>query len=167
MSVPTTSYLHHPSPLGELVLAATAHGLCGVYFEQHRYFQGTGDWQHDPAQAHLRAAAQQLDDYFAGARTMFDLPLDLTGTVFQRSVWQMLGSIGYGITSSYGKQAERLGRPAAVRAVGTAIGRNPVSIVVPCHRVLGRHGALSGYAGGLDRKQFLLDLESRRSDFPC
>lgn len=160
MSTTTTSYLLHPSPLGELVLAATDHGLCGLYFEQHRYFRGTDGWQHDPAHRHLRAAMQQLDDYFAGLRTVFDLPLDLVGTPFQRSVWQALGRIDYGSTSSYGDQAARIDRPAAVRAVGTAIGRNPVSIIVPCHRVLARHGALSGYAGGLARKQFLLDLES-------
>ncbi len=162
MSHPDIAYLRHPSPLGELVLAASAHGLCGLYFEQHRYFGGTDGWRHDPDHIHLRMTAQQLDAYFAGSRTSFDVPLDLTGTAFQLSVWQALGQIGYGTTSSYGMQAERIGRPTAVRATGTAIGRNPVSIVVPCHRVLGQHGALSGYAGGLERKQFLLELESRR-----
>jgi methylated-DNA-[protein]-cysteine S-methyltransferase len=163
MLLSDTSYLRHPSPLGELVLAATARGVSGLYFEQHRYFRGTDGWQHNPAHVHLRMAARQLDDYFAGSRTVFDVPLDLNGTDFQLSVWQALGQIGYGTTVSYGMQAERIGRPTAVRATGTAIGRNPVSIVVPCHRVLGQHGALSGYAGGLERKQFLLDLESRRS----
>ncbi len=161
MLLSDTSYLRHPSPLGELVLAATARGLSGLYFGQHRYFRGTDGWRHDPAQRHLRTTARQLDDYFAGSRTAFEVPLDLTGTAFQLSVWQSLGQIGYGITSSYRMQAEQIGRPTAVRATGTAIGRNPVSIVVPCHRVLGQHGALSGYAGGLERKQFLLDLESR------
>lgn len=163
MSLPDTSYLRHPSPLGELTLAATERGLCGLYFAQHRYFGGTDGWQHDPDHLHLRMAARQLDEYFAGLRAVFDVPLDLTGTVFQLDVWRTLDQIGYGTTSSYALQARRVGRPTAVRATATAIGRNPVSIVVPCHRVLGQDGALSGYAGGLERKQFLLDLESRRS----
>lgn len=155
-------YLIHPSALGALVLATTARGLCGVYFEQHKYFSGPDAWQRNPDHPTLTAAARQLDAYFAGALTRFDLPLDLLGTPFQRSVWQQLLDMEYGETASYGTHAARVGKPQAVRAVGTAIGRNPVSIIVPCHRVVGKDGGLNGYAGGLDRKRFLLALEVGR-----
>ncbi|GAA4020773.1 methylated-DNA--[protein]-cysteine S-methyltransferase [Actimicrobium antarcticum] len=160
---PAVHYLRQPSPLGELIVAATERGICGLYFEQHKYFRGTADWRYTPVQRHLLLAARQLDDYFDGKLTRFTLPLDLAGTPFQRSVWQALSDIPFGATVSYGEHARQIGRPSAVRAVGTAIGRNPVSIVVPCHRVLGSAGSLAGYAGGLERKQFLLTLEGRRS----
>jgi methylated-DNA-[protein]-cysteine S-methyltransferase len=108
----------------------------------------------------LKQATQQLMEYFAGTRTQFDLPLDLTGgTAFQQSVWQALLAIPQGATASYGQISSRIGKPAAVRAVGAAVGRNPVSIIVPCHRVMGADGSLTGYAGGLDRKTALLHLE--------
>ena len=108
----------------------------------------------------LRQAVSQLAEYFAGHRTRFDLPLDLQGgTAFQRAVWTALLGIPAGQTVSYGAISQRIGKPAAVRAVGAAVGRNPVSVVVPCHRVLGGDGALTGYAGGLDRKTALLRLE--------
>jgi len=110
----------------------------------------------------LRAACQQLAEYFASERTVFDLPLGLlAGTTFQRSVWEALRAIPCGKTTSYGALARDIGRPHAVRAVGAAVGRNPLGIVVPCHRVLGSQGALTGYAGGLDRKRALLALERR------
>lgn len=115
----------------------------------------------DPAQVLLAEAARQLDEYFAGTRHSFDLPLDPVGTEFQVSVWRSLADIGYGETSTYGEQAERLGRPTAVRAVGAANGRNPLSIVLPCHRVVGRDGRLTGFAGGLEAKAFLLEHEAR------
>ncbi|MEC5215183.1 methylated-DNA-[protein]-cysteine S-methyltransferase [Actimicrobium sp. GrIS 1.19] len=155
-------YIIHPSALGALVLATTSRGLCGIYFEQHKYFGGHNAWQHNPAHPTLTAAARQLDAYFAGTLTRFDVPLDLLGTPFQRSVWQQLMAIEFGETVSYGTHAARVGKPQAVRAVGTAIGRNPVSIIVPCHRVVGKDGGLNGYAGGLDRKRFLLALEVGR-----
>jgi methylated-DNA-[protein]-cysteine S-methyltransferase len=108
----------------------------------------------------LCQAAQQLDQYFAGQRQHFDLPLLLsTGTKFQNAVWQALCEIGYGTTQSYGIVSQRVHRPTAVRAVGAAIGRNPLSIIVPCHRVIGANGQLTGYAGGLPRKTALLQLE--------
>ena len=108
----------------------------------------------------LRAAADQLAEYFAGERTTFDLPLAPLGSSWQRSVWEQLLKIGYGETASYGEIAARLGKTnAASRAVGTANGSNPIPIVIPCHRVIGANGTLTGYAGGLDRKQLLLDLE--------
>ena len=149
------------SPLGRLTIAATEHGLCGLYFEAHKYFPADARWTHAPDHVHLVATAAQLDDYFAGNQRGFTLPLDLAGTPFQRTVWQHLIDIEYGCTTSYGSHARHIGAPNAVRAVGTAIGRNPVSIVVPCHRVIGSNGTLSGYAGGLERKQFLLALEQR------
>lgn len=156
----TTSYIDHPSPLGTLLLAATENGLCGLYFEQHKYFSGTHDWRRDPDQPHLRRAAHQLDEYFAGQRSSFDIPLDMSGTPFQRAVWQQLRDLPFGATTTYQTIAQRIEKPNAVRAAGTAIGRNPVSIIVPCHRVLGASGTLSGYAGGLERKRFLLGLET-------
>lgn len=151
------------SPLGELILACSDQGLCGVWFEGQRHgpqasvVQG---WQSAPDHPLLQATAVQLQDYFAGRRTVFDLPLDLSrGTAFQQTVWQALLAIAAGTHQSYGQLATRLNKPQAVRAVGAAVGRNPVSIIVPCHRVLGSTGQLTGYAGGLERKRALLLLE--------
>jgi methylated-DNA-[protein]-cysteine S-methyltransferase len=113
--------------------------------------------------ASVSAAAAQLEEYFAGARTEFDLDLELEGTPFQRQVWAALRTIPYGETRSYGEIAEQIGKPGAFRAVGLANGRNPIGIIVPCHRVIGASGSLAGYGGGLDRKQLLLELEHERS----
>ena len=161
MRANTLYYLQHASPLGELTLVSSDAGICGVYFVDQRYFNGTGNWSAAQGHALLDRAAQQLDEYFAGSRSAFDVPLDLQigGTAFQQAVWRELLTIRYGSTSSYAQHAERIARPRAVRAVGAAIGKNPVSIIVPCHRVLGSNGALTGYAGGLDRKKYLLQLE--------
>jgi len=155
-----TYYTEFRSPLGNLLLAATAKGLSGLYFEEHKYFAGKGNWQRDDGNRHLVQAAAQLDEYFSGRRTTFDIPLDLEGTPFQQMVWEQLKSIPFGATETYGTQARRLGKPQVVRAIGGAIGRNPVSIIVPCHRVIGTSGALQGYAGGLKRKRYLLALEA-------
>jgi methylated-DNA-[protein]-cysteine S-methyltransferase len=152
-------YTEHQSPLGTLVLAATERGLSGLYFDEHKYFKGTDRWQRDGGNPLLLRAARQLDEYFAGERSQFDLALDLCGTPFQQAVWGALQSLPFGSTTSYGAIAKALANPNAVRATGSAIGRNPVSIVVPCHRVLGTAGGLSGYAGGLERKRYLLALE--------
>jgi methylated-DNA-[protein]-cysteine S-methyltransferase len=152
-------YTEHDSPVGKLTLTATDRGLSGLYFEEHKYFTGTQDRQRQPDQIHLRNARQQLDEYFLRRRTTFDVPLDLHGTAFQRAVWQALLTLPFGCTSTYSMIAHHVAKPNAVRATGTAIGRNPLSIIVPCHRVLGVSGALSGYAGGLERKRFLLELE--------
>jgi methylated-DNA-[protein]-cysteine S-methyltransferase len=151
-----------PSPLGNMVIAATDTALIGLWFDGQRH-------QHDPSiwplvQHHsvLDATKAQLAQYFAGERQQFDLPLDLSaGTAFQQQVWAQLQAIASGSTVSYGQLSQQLGNPKAVRAVGAAVGRNPISIVVPCHRVLGANGTLTGYAGGLDRKTALLQLESR------
>ncbi|MEO8407018.1 MAG: methylated-DNA--[protein]-cysteine S-methyltransferase [Oxalobacteraceae bacterium] len=152
-------YLEHDSPVGTLLLAATDRGICGIYFEEHKHFKGKHGWQYAPGHAHLLAVASQLDDYFAGQRTSFELPLDMAGTEFQRAAWQELVAIPFGQSITYSQQARRLGKPNAARAVGLANGRNPVSIIVPCHRVLGARGAITGYAGGLERKRYLLALE--------
>jgi len=157
------SYIKHPSPVGILLIAATDQGICGIYFEEHKHFKGKDGWQQAMPQSaaakHLTRTAQQLDEYFARKRTEFDVELDLAGTDFQRSVWQELNAIPYGKSVSYAQHAQSLGNPKALRAVGSAIGKNPVSIIVPCHRVIGSSGAVTGYAGGLERKRFLLALE--------
>ena len=147
------------SPLGPLLLARTAHGLAGAWFEGQAHHPGTIDAPQQPGDALLHQAAQQLQAYFAGERDSFDVPLDLQGTAFQRSVWQALLRIDAGTTCTYGDIAAALGQPSAVRAVGGAVGRNPLSVIVPCHRVVGRDGTLTGYAGGMDRKRALLRLE--------
>lgn len=156
-------YTEHPSPLGTLVLAATDIGISGLYFEQHKYFKGIAGWQRDDRHLLLRTAARQLDEYFAGQRSVFDIALDVSGTPFQRVVWDVLRTLPFGSTTSYQAIAHSLGNPRAIRAAGTAIGRNPVSIIVPCHRVLGATGALSGFAGGLERKRYLLAHERTAS----
>lgn len=159
-ALPSLHCLHYASPLGPMLLAASPRGLAGVWFAGQRHGPTQTDWPEDPSHPVLQEAARQLTAYFAGQRTRFDLPLDLqAGTPFQQSVWQALLAIPAGATTSYAALGRQLGRPQAARAVGAAVGRNPVSIVVPCHRVMGASGALTGYAGGLDRKQALLRLE--------
>ncbi len=149
----------HPSPLGPLLLTASAGGLSGLTFSEHKYFKGVSG-EENPDHPVLRSAADQLDAYFAGRLTRFDLPLDLCGTPFQLGVWDALREIPFGMPSTYLQQAQLANKPRAVRAVGSAIGRNPICIVVPCHRVLRTGGALAGYAGGLERKRYLLALEA-------
>jgi methylated-DNA-[protein]-cysteine S-methyltransferase len=157
---PLTVFTTWSGPLGAMTLAATQRGLSGVWFDGQRHGPDTSAWRHDPKHPVLRAAIEQLGQYFASQRTTFDLPLDLqAGTPFQQQVWQALRGIAPGITTSYGNLSAAIGKPAAVRALGAAVGRNPVSIVVPCHRVLGADGSLTGYAGGLERKTALLLLE--------
>jgi methylated-DNA-[protein]-cysteine S-methyltransferase len=154
------------SPIGPLTLIADRGKLAGVHMEITRYEPGDGEL--GPAvprnaEPVLAEAARQLEAYFDGELTTFDLPLNLDGSQFQRSVWAALQDIPYGETISYGELARRIGQPSASRAVGLANGRNPVSIVVPCHRVIGADGSLTGYGGGMDRKRFLLGLEQRVS----
>lgn len=151
---------HFDSPLGRVLLAATDRGLAGVWFEGQKHGPDASGWPEDPAHPVLVEAAAQLRAYFAGERDGFDLPLDLqAGTPFQQSVWNALRAIPTGGTTSYAQLARGLGRANAARAIGAAVGRNPISVVVPCHRVLGTGGALTGYAGGLERKTALLRLE--------
>ncbi len=149
--------IHH-SPLGPLRLVASAHGLRGLYFQQHRHAPPV-DPAWTPDAAPFATVTEQLDAYFTGGRRTFDLPLDPIGTTWQQRVWDALAEVPYGDTVSYGQLAARLGAPSASRAVGLANGRNPLSIVVPCHRVVGADGRLTGYGGGLARKEHLLGLE--------
>ena len=151
---------HYESPLGTMLLAASDQGVVGVWFLGQRHGPDSSGWREDPQHPVLREAITQLAAYYAGERSGFDLPLDLqAGTAFQQSVWDALRRIPRGGTTSYAELARRLGKPQAARAIGAAVGRNPVSIVVPCHRVLGTDGTLTGYAGGLERKTALLRLE--------
>ena len=153
--------LHIDSAFGGITLAATAASLCGLWFDGQHHFPDLAGVPERPDDPILQAAARQLHEYFAGQRSAFDLPLDLSrGTSFQQAAWSALLHIPAGTTTTYGALAARLGRPRAVRAVAAAIGRNPISVIVPCHRVLGVDGALTGYAGGLDRKRRLLALEA-------
>lgn len=147
------------TPLGEMLLVRTADGLAGAWFSGQAHHPGTLTAPVDADDAVLSDAARQLARYFAGQREPFDLPLDLNGTEFQRAVWTALRRIAIGHTESYGDIARQLGRPSAVRAVGAAVGRNPLSLIVPCHRVLGADGSLTGYAGGTQRKKVLLEME--------
>ncbi|WP_422087561.1 methylated-DNA--[protein]-cysteine S-methyltransferase [Variovorax sp.] len=151
---------HIDTPLGGITMAATDLGLAGVWFDQQRHWPDTTGWIAKDDHPALVEAAAQLRDYFAGKRDHFDMKLDLShGTAFQQSVWQQLLAIPAGATLTYGTLSAKLGNPTAVRAVGAAVGRNPISVIVPCHRVLGADGSLTGYAGGLERKTALLELE--------
>src|SRR4051812_13445890 len=147
------------SPVGELTLVGDGEALSGLYMTEHRHRPPLppGARRDDTAFARAR---EQLGEYFAGERLEFDLPLRMHGSPFQREVWGALREIRYGETVSYGELGRRIGRPNASRAVGLADGRNPISIVVPCHRVIGSSGSLTGYGGGIQRKRFLLDLEA-------
>ncbi|MFI1968474.1 methylated-DNA--[protein]-cysteine S-methyltransferase [Streptomyces cinnamoneus] len=146
------------SPYGALTLVAEDGGLAGLYMEQQRHRPPEESFGERDSRPFGEVEAQ-LEEYFSGRRTEFDLPLRLRGTPFQRTVWEALLGIPFGSTVSYGQLAATIGRPAAARAVGLANGRNPVGIIVPCHRVLGSTGDLTGYGGGLDRKQRLLGFE--------
>ncbi|NNF54901.1 MAG: methylated-DNA--[protein]-cysteine S-methyltransferase [Acidimicrobiales bacterium] len=151
------SDLHLPPPIDDLEIVASDVGLVAILWkDDERWVFSEAVKQENAATA---AVKQQLKEYFAGERTEFDLPLDLRGTEFQTSVWRSLSIIPYGTTVTYSEQAQRLGRPSSVRAVASANGSNPVSIVLPCHRVIGSNGKLTGYAGGLDAKRWLLTLE--------
>jgi methylated-DNA-[protein]-cysteine S-methyltransferase len=153
------------SPIGQLLVTADDDGLTGIYMENHKGGPAVAsDWRRDPSK--FREVSEQLRAYFAGELTEFNVPLNLRGTQFQKAVWTQLQTIPFGHTATYGDLAKTLGAPNASRAVGSAVGRNPVSIVVPCHRVLGAGGAITGYAGGVTRKRTLLELESAlRSPF--
>lgn len=152
-----------PSPLGEIRISASGIGLTAIWFPDQRHLPDPAALQHwriDDAHPMLSEAKRQLSAYLSGERKTFNLPLDLsTGTVFQQSVWNSLLTIPTGCSQSYRQVAMHIERPKAVRAVGGAVGHNPISIVVPCHRVLGTDGSLTGYSGGLDRKIALLRLE--------
>ena len=152
-------YMHMDSPVGPLLLAADDDGLRLVEFHAPRHPMPRGEDWREGANDVLATTRLQLDEYFAGMRRGFDLPLAPRGTDFQRAVWWLLAEIPYGETISYAQLATRVGKPSAMRAVGAANGRNPLPIVLPCHRVIGADGSLTGFGGGLPTKQFLLTLE--------
>ena len=153
-------YTHVDSPLGRLLLTGDGQVHHGLHMVEGRRPLGVQpDWIE--AEDAFEEVRTQLGDYFAGRLTRFEVPLQLEGTPFQREVWQGLRDIPYGETVSYGELARRIGRPSAVRAVGLANGRNPISVIVPCHRVIGADGTLTGYGGGIERKRLLLELETR------
>lgn len=154
------------SPVGDLLLTGDGVALTGLYLPGHvRGPVPEPGWRRSDAT--FAAVAAELAAYFAGEITDFGAPVSLRGTAFQRRVWEQLRAIPYGATVGYGALARRVGAPTAARAVGAAVGRNPVSIVVPCHRVIGSAGAVTGYAGGVERKRQLLALEARRSGMPA
>jgi methylated-DNA-[protein]-cysteine S-methyltransferase len=158
--VPLVAQAELTSPLGPLTALATARGVAGLWFDAQKHHPGELDAPVDPHHPHLVAMQRWLDAYWAGSEPAPDaVPLDLHGTPFQRAVWAALLAIPFGRTRSYGEVAAGIGGNAVPRATGTAIGRNPVSILVPCHRVIGANGSLTGYAGGLPRKERLLQHE--------
>ncbi|MCU1368846.1 MAG: cysteine methyltransferase [Ilumatobacteraceae bacterium] len=162
-SAPTASttdrYTRIATPVDDLILTGDGTALTGCYFVEHRHHGAPSDGLERDDDAFADAAAQ-LGEYFAGERTGFDLELAPTGTAFQQRVWMQLREIPYGATCSYADVARAIGAGNGFRAVGLANGRNPISIIVPCHRVIGADGSLTGYGGGMDRKRFLLDLEA-------
>lgn len=152
-------YTSFESPIGELLAVGDGQALHGLYMQEGRTAIAVrADWE--PADEAFGEVRAQLADYFDGRRTVFDLPLAMQGSPFQLRVWRALQDIPYGETISYGEQARRIGRPADPRAVGQANGRNPIAVIVPCHRVIGADGSLTGYGGGVERKRHLLDLEA-------
>jgi methylated-DNA-[protein]-cysteine S-methyltransferase len=162
----TLFYKEMESPVGKLKLVASANALIAVLWERERPNRvKLAMLQHDPQQPILKETERQLGEYFAGTRNQFDLPLEPTGTEFQKKVWRALQEIPFGQTRSYLDLAKSIGSAKAVRAVGAANGKNPLSIVVPCHRIVGANGTLTGFAGGLEAKAKLLALEARKVSF--
>jgi len=157
-------YCNVKSPVGELLLLGNGEALTGLYM-QVQGFQKRAESERRRDPAAFKDAREQLAAYFAGELKKFTLKLDATGTPFQKRVWKGLRDIPYGRTESYGQLAARIGAEGSARAVGLANGRNPLGIIVPCHRVIGANGALTGYAGGIDNKRWLLAHEMRRTDF--
>ena len=154
------AYDQFETPQGTMLATATDNGLAGVYFKGQKHFPKQREWQRDARHPVLRQAKRELAEYFAGRRKRFDVALDPQGSVFQRSIWKAISKVGFGRTLTYGELAQRAGHPGSARAAGAATGRNPLSIIVPCHRIMCADGSLTGYAGGLSRKRALLELES-------
>lgn len=156
-----TYYCYHKTPIGKLLLAGDGDSLSLLGFPRGKMQrQHESGWVKDSAA--FVTIAQQLDEYFAGNRVSFTVPLKPVGTEFQEQVWHALTQIPYGVTWSYGELARHIGRPKASRAVGAANGLNPIPVIIPCHRVIGSNGKLTGFGGGLQTKEYLLDLEARR-----
>jgi len=147
--------------MGELLLVAMPSHLVGVYFaNQHNGPKPSADWKKNPAHPILKQAGKELNEYLAGKRAGFSVPVAFDGTEFQREIWKQIARIPFGKTISYTELAQSVGAPKATRAAGTATGRNPLGIIIPCHRVVGKDGGMGGYAGGLDRKKSLLKIET-------
>lgn len=158
-------YARFDTPLGPMIAIAEDGKLVALDFSDAKYAPAIGEgWVEDPSAQPLRDCAAQLAEYFAGERGRFDLPLAPRGTPFQQRVWREIAKVPYGATITYAELAARAGSPGSARAAGAATGRNPLAIVVPCHRVVGRGGSLTGYAGGLARKERLLGLEGALED---
>jgi|SRR3954463_10102465 methylated-DNA-[protein]-cysteine S-methyltransferase len=163
----TVRYTIVPSPIDDLLLTSERDALTRLHMTPHTDRHGVQpDWVRDDDDLVLAEARRQLDAYFAGELSAFDLPLDPAGTAFQVQVWHQLTCIPYGHTISYGELARRIANPSASRAVGLANGRNPIAVIVPCHRVIGADGSLTGFGGGLDRKRALLSLEQGVQTLP-
>ena len=160
-------YDFHDSPLGRILLVACDDGLTGVYFDGQKYHPRLeAGWRHDARHALLRQAGRELAEYFGGKRKRFETVLAPEGTPFQRAVWKAISAVGFGKTITYGELAQRAGCAGSARAAGAATGRNPIGIIVPCHRIVGSDGSLTGYAGGLERKRALLVLEGATATSP-
>ena len=157
-----TYYDYYQSPRGRMLLVAGDKALTGVYFTGQKYQPRIeGEWKRDERYAPLRRAKRELAEYFGGTRTRFTVKIAPRGTPFQCAVWKAIASVGFGRTIAYAELARRVGRPGSARAAGAATGRNPIGIIVPCHRIVGSNGSLTGYAGGLTKKRALLELERR------
>ena len=152
-------YCFVESPIGALMLSSDGEYLTGLYMGKPSKRPNTDSWTEDPEHPVLKATAHQLEQYFTGKRRAFELPLKFNGTPFQRQVWQLLTEIPFGETRTYGQLARQLHNPSACRAVGLANGKNPIAVIVPCHRVIGADGSLTGFGGGLPRKEWLLSHE--------
>ncbi len=158
-------YDFYESPQGQMLLVANGGGLCGAYFRGQKYYpQVVSHLRRDAQHAPLRQARRELAEYFAGERKRFDVARAPEGTPFQRAVWDAISGVGFGRTISYAELADRAGCPGSARAAGAATGRNPIGVIVPCHRIVGSNGSLTGYAGGLAIKRALLALESDSAD---
>jgi methylated-DNA-[protein]-cysteine S-methyltransferase len=154
------AYDQYESPQGTMLLTATTKGLAGVYFRGQKHFPKQREWKRTPGHPILRQAKRELAEYFAGKRREFDVALDPQGTPFQRAIWKQIARVAFGKRITYGELAQRAGHAGSARAAGAATGRNPIGVIVPCHRIMGANGSLTGYAGGLARKRALLELES-------
>lgn len=156
------SYDYFRSPQGRMLLVTDGKGLCRVSFMGQKYAPHVAaEWQRDAAHPLLRKAKRELAEYFTGKRRRFTVKLAPKGTSFQRAVWKAIAGVGFGRTIAYAELARRAGRPGSARAAGAATGKNPIGVIVPCHRIVGSNGSLTGYAGGLTKKKALLALEAR------
>lgn len=153
-------YAISPTPLGKVTICSDGHAITGLHLEGDRYFSNIPDsWTQDTVSPLLKQAGKELEEYFQRQKKTFDLPISAAGTTFQKAVWDAISQIPYGKTASYSEIATKIGKPKSARAVASAIGRNPICLVVPCHRIIASDGGLGGYIAGLNVKKKLLELE--------